>query len=51
MSTRANTMLFIFAGAIAVGLALSYDPHCRGACQQIARNLTRYGIRGLFPFL
>jgi predicted secreted Zn-dependent protease len=51
MSSKASTMLFVFVGATAVGLALAHDPHCRGACHQFARNLTRYGIKGLFPFL
>lgn len=51
MSSRTSTMLIIFAGAVLVGLAMAQDPQCRGACQQFARNLTRYGIKGFLPFL
>ncbi len=51
MSSRTSTMLIIFAGAALVGLAMAQDPRCRGACQNIARNLTTYGFRGFLWFL
>lgn len=44
-------MLLISIGAVLVGLSLAQDARCRGACQNIARNLMTYGIRGFLRLL
>ena len=51
MSSRTSTMFLISVGAILVGLSMAKNPRCKGVCQQIARNLSAYGIRGFPRFL
>ena len=51
MSSKASTILMISVSALLVGLAMAQNPRCRGTCQQIAQNLSSYGIRGFLRFL
>lgn len=46
MNSRTNTMLMLSITAIIVGLALAQNTHCRGTCQQLARNIYGQGVRG-----
>lgn len=51
MSSKLSASFLISVGAVLVGLALAENRRCRGACQQVAQNLSTYGIRGLLRFL
>ncbi len=51
MSSKTSTMFLISVGAILVGLAMTQNPRCKGVCEQVARNLSAYGIRGFLRFL
>lgn len=51
MPNRTDRILVLSLVTMVVGVALASDSRCRGACQQLARQIFGYGFRSfLRPF-